>query len=88
MDGFEGVHGENGIGERNLEGIILLEFCDQKDLYVANTWFMKNKKRKMTYSSGGNETEITFVLVKKRKQKVLERYQGDSLGTATQVGGC
>ena len=37
MDGFEGVHGGNGIGEQNLEGSMLLEFCNQKDLFVMNT---------------------------------------------------
>ena len=40
-------------------------------------------RRKVTYSLGGNETEIDFVLVE--KQKVLERCQGDSLVTATQL---
>ena len=30
VDGFEGVHGENEIGEWNLKGRMLLEFCNQK----------------------------------------------------------
>ena len=34
---YEGVHGGNGIGERNVEGK-MLEFCDEKELCVANTW--------------------------------------------------
>ena len=38
---YEGVHGGNGIGERNVEGKMLLEFCDEKELCVANTWFKK-----------------------------------------------
>ena len=38
-EGFEGVHGGNGIGKRNAEGRRLLEFCDEKQLCVANTWF-------------------------------------------------
>jgi len=29
-EGFEGVHGGNGVGKRNLEGRRLLEFCDEK----------------------------------------------------------
>ena len=32
VDGFEGVHGGFGIGKRNLEGRLLLEFCVEKDL--------------------------------------------------------
>ena len=30
---------------------------------MANTWFEKKEQRKITYSIGGNETEIDFVLV-------------------------
>ena len=37
VDGFEGIHKGNGIGERNLEDRMLLKFCDQKDLFVTNT---------------------------------------------------
>ena len=66
MDGFEGVHGGNGIEEQKFEGAMLLEFCGQ-DICVANIWF---KKRKMTYSSGGNE--IDFVLVEKESRKFLK----------------
>ena len=62
-EGFEGVHRENGIGKRNAKGRRLLEFCDERELCVANTWFYKADKRKITYSAGGYETEIDFMLV-------------------------
>ena len=39
IDGLEGVHGRNEIGEKNWEGRMVLEFCNQKDLCVVNTWF-------------------------------------------------
>ena len=68
VDRFEGVHGRNEIAEQNWEDRMLLEFCNQKDLCVTNKWF-KEKKRKVTYSLGGNATVIDFVLVE--KQKVL-----------------
>ena len=41
IEGYEGVHRGNGIGERNVEGKIL-EFCDE-ELCVANTWFRKGE---------------------------------------------
>ena len=72
VDGYEGVHGGFGIGERNMEGRMLLEFCDEKELCVANTWFQKGEKRKVTYSAGGNETEIDFVIVGKEERKFLK----------------
>ena len=55
IDGFEGVHDGYRIGKRNVEGKRLLEFCDEKNLCVANTCF--EKERKITYSMGGNETD-------------------------------
>ena len=48
-----------------------LDFCDQKKLCVANTWCKKKDKRKVTYSSGGNDSEMHFVLVGKEKRKYL-----------------
>ena len=65
IEGYEDVHGGNGIGERNMEGKVLLELC------VANTWFRKGEKRKVTYSAGGNELEIDFVLVGKGNRRYL-----------------
>ena len=37
----EGVHGTNAIEERYVKRKKLLEFCDEKELLVANTWFKK-----------------------------------------------
>ena len=47
-EGFEGIHGGYGIGKRNAEGRMLLHFCDQKDLCVANTSYKKKDKRLLT----------------------------------------
>ena len=69
-EGFEGIHGGYGVGKRNVEGRMLLDFCDQKELRIANTWYKKKDKRKVTYSSGGNDTEIDFVLVGKEKESI------------------
>ena len=65
-DGFEDVHGGNGIGKRNAEETRLLEFCDEKELCVANTLFCKADKQKITSSNGRCETEIDFVLVEEK----------------------
>ena len=43
IDGFDGVHGGNGVGQRNLEGRMLLEFCLEKELCVSNTWLKRGK---------------------------------------------
>ena len=64
IEGYEGVHGGNVEGK-------MLEFCDEKELCVANTWFRKGEKRKVTYSAGEIRTEIDFVLVGKGNRKYL-----------------
>ena len=51
-DGFEGVHGGNGFGERNREGERILEFCCAMDMIVANTTFHKRESHLVTYESG------------------------------------
>ena len=71
IEGFEGVHGGNGIGKRNAEKRMLLEFCDERELCVAHTWFKKTNKRKITFKSGNNKSEIDFILVSKENRKHL-----------------
>ena len=70
-EGFEGVIGGNGVGKRNAEGRKLLKFCDERELCLANTWFKKTDKRKITYSAGGCRTEIDFVLVGEKYRKYI-----------------
>ena len=72
IKGFGGVNGGSGIGKRNAEGRMLLEFCDERELSVANTWFKKTDKRKITFKSGNNESEIDFILVSKANRKFLK----------------
>ena len=68
IEGFEGVHGGNGIGKRNAEGRMLVEFCDERDLCVANAGFKKTDKRKITFKSDNNDSEIDFILVSKKTE--------------------
>ena len=49
------IDGGYGIDQRNLEGTILLVFLED-ELWVSNTWFKREEKRKMTFRMGENET--------------------------------
>ena len=71
FNGHEGFEGKNGIGKRNAGGRMLLEFCDERELCVANTWFMKTDKRNITFKSGNNKSKIDFILVSKENRKHL-----------------
>ena len=62
IDGFGGAHKGYSVGQRNLEGIMLYEFCLEKELCVSNTWCEKEEKRKVIFRMGENGTKIDFVL--------------------------
>ena len=85
-EGFEGVHGGNGVGKRNAEGR-LLEFCDERELCVANTWFKKRQtKGKLLIVPVDVEQKLILFLWRKI-QKVLKGCKNDSMGTSSQAGG-
>ena len=44
---------------------MLLEFCDAKHLCIANTQFRKSDKKKITYGSGSNGSEVIFCIMGK-----------------------
>lgn len=63
------VMGPWGFGDRNERGDILLQFCFENQLYIANSHFKKNPKQKWTWISpnGKVRNEIDFILVKNIK---------------------
>ena len=66
------MHEGYGAGQRNLEGVMLLEYCLEKELCASNTWFKSEEKRKVIFRMGENETEIDFVLMKKEHQRFIQ----------------
>ena len=50
---------------------MLLEFCDAKYLCIASRWFRKADKKKITYGSGCNISEIDFCIMGKVNRKFL-----------------
>ena len=51
---------------------MLLEFCDAKHLCIANIWFRKTDKKKITYGLGCNKSEIDFFIMGKVDRKFLK----------------
>ena len=62
--GYADVHGGFGYGVRNAEGERILEFGLALDMVVCNTLFNKRSSRLITYSSGGVNTQIDYMLMK------------------------
>ena len=72
VDGFEVVHGGFGIGKRNVEGRLLLEFCVEKNLCVGNSCFKRKDSKRVIFNGRYSGTEIDFVLIKGRQRKFLK----------------
>ena len=70
--GFDGIHGGYGIGQRNAEGMRLLEACAAHGLVIANTCFMKKKEQRYTYRSGNNKSQIDFALISVTDRKYVK----------------
>ena len=61
--------GKHGFGRRNLEGQTVVDFAKRWELIVSNTMFVKRRTQKITYSSGGNNTQVDYILVRRRRMK-------------------
>ena len=69
--GFSANHGGKGYGVRNEEGERLLECCESLDLALTNTFFTKKREHLITYKSGDHQTQIDYILIRRRElQKV------------------
>ena len=54
---------------------------------MANTWFRKGEKRKVTYSGGEIRTEFAFILVGKENRKYLRDVKFIPGELSAQAGG-
>jgi len=68
-EGFEGVHGGKGYGSRNEDGERLLEFADSTNMKIINTTMDKPPRKRITFSSGGNKTQVDYILVQEAERK-------------------
>ena len=63
-EGYEGVHGGFGYGQRNEEGERILEFATAHDLVIGNSLFKKPENHLVTYQSGGHHSQIDYILLR------------------------
>ena len=70
--GFEGVHGGQAFGSRNIEGDRILEFATACDLVVTNSFFKKRESHLITYTSGNGKTQIDYIITRRRDLKLVK----------------
>ncbi|XP_043717484.1 uncharacterized protein LOC122665401 [Telopea speciosissima] len=76
---YDEVHGGCGVGERNEEGISMLDFAIAFDLYIANTFFKKKDEHLFTYKIGQHASQIDFFLTR-RSDRLSCKDSKDILG--------
>ncbi|KAD3069016.1 hypothetical protein E3N88_36896 [Mikania micrantha] len=64
-EGFPMVHGGFGFGSRNESGVTLLEFAVAHDLCIINSFFKKRDSHLITFSSGGRDTQIDYLMMRR-----------------------
>jgi len=72
VDGYDGVHGGYGFGERNADGERILELCDAMELIVMNTCFKRQKNKLATYVSDGTVCATDYLLLQGCDQRVIK----------------
>ena len=72
VDGYDGVHGGCGFGEKNADGERILEFCDAMELIVTNTCFKRQKNKLATCVSGDTVSAIAYLLLRRCDRRIIK----------------
>ena len=62
---LENTVGRYGLGDTNKRGERLVEFCQQHNLVITNTWFQQHPRRHYTWQSLDKETrnQIDYIMI-------------------------
>ena len=76
----EDIVGPYGLGERNENGQLLVEFCKRHNLFVTNTWFQQRTSAQYTWTSpdGNIKNQIDYVLIDKRYRNEVKNSKSHS----------
>ncbi|XP_076907295.1 uncharacterized protein LOC143563687 [Bidens hawaiensis] len=76
-DGFQSVQGGFSFGDMNDTGVDLLDFAVAHELGIINSFFKKRESHLITFSSGGRNTQIDYLLMRQGdrrfRNKLTER---------------
>ena len=67
---IERIHGGYGTGRINNEGERLIDFAVACDMAILNSFYCK--KDYITYASGGNETQLDYILFRRSQMKEIK----------------
>ena len=69
-----GVSGKFGLGMRNEAGQMLIEFCQENTLVIANTLIQQLKSRLCTWTSldGQYQNQVDYILCSQRRKSSIQ----------------
>ena len=69
-----GVTGKFGLGVQNEAGQMLIEFCQENTLVIANTLFQQHKRRLYTWTSSDDQyqNQIDYILCSQRWRSSIQ----------------
>ena len=72
---LENTVGRYGLGDTNERGERLIEFCQQHNLVITNTWFQQHPRRLYTWQSPDKETrnQIEHIMINSRVKNGVRR---------------
>ena len=67
----EEIMGRYDSGTRNKEGSMAVDFGKRMDLANVNTFFKIKDEHRVTYKSGGKNTQVDYVMCRRRNLKEM-----------------
>ena len=67
----EEIMGRYGVGTRNKEGSMVVDFGKRMDLAIVNTYFKKKDEHRVTYKSGGKSTQVDYIMCRRRNLREM-----------------
>ena len=69
--GDENVMGRYGDKARNAERQMMLDFATRMEMAVVNTYFKKWEEHRVTYKSGGRNTQVDYIICRRAYLKEI-----------------
>ena len=67
--------GRYGVGTRNKEGSMIVDFGKRIDLAIVNTCFKKKDEHRVMYKGDGKNTQVDYVMCRRRNLKEMCDYK-------------
>ena len=82
-----GITGKFGLGVQNEAGQMLIQFCQENALVIANTLFQQHKRRLYTWmpSDGQHRNQIDYIFTAKDGEALYSQQKQDQELTVAQI---